>query len=415
MGLTVACARCHDHKFDPIPTVDYYSLAGIFRSTEMFSDLERNASKWMEYIVPSGLNGETIEVMAPKDSVPRHLRVHLRGSRFRLGQIAPRRFLQVLAGSGHQTISGNSSGRLELARWIASANHPLTARVMVNRIWQGHFGTGLVSTSDDFGTRSEPPSHPDLLDWLATRFIESGWSVKEMHRLILNSQTWQMSTRVDPEIQERAVAIDPDRRLLWRAPRRRLDAEQLRDSLLVIAAQLDRRIGGSELTRKLYEASQVLDEKRGIASASTINSRWDGFDSRRRSLYLPVVRNGLPDVLAIFDAADANAVTAKRNETTVPSQTAFLLNNPFALQQAEAFARHVSSLTDDETARIGLAYEISLCRQPTGDELTAASRFLAEYRDSLRQRNVEANDAELSAWSRYCQMLFCLNEFLYVE
>ena len=415
MGLTVACARCHDHKFDPIPTVDYYSLAGILRSTEMFSDLQRNASMWMEYAVPAGHGGELIEVMAPQDSVPRDLRVHLRGSRFRQGRIAPRRFLQVLAGSGHQSISGNGSGRLELARWIASATHPLTARVMVNRIWQGHFGAGLVSTSDDFGTRGELPSHPELLDWLATRFIESGWSVKELHRVILNSRTWRMSTGNAPAIHERAVAIDPDRRLLWKAPRRRLDAEQLRDSLLMIAGQLDRRTGGAELIRKLYDASAVLDDKRGLASASTINSRWDGFDSRRRSIYLPVVRNGLPDVLTVFDAADANAVTAKRSETTVPAQAAFLLNNPFAQRQADAFARRVISSTPDETTRINLAYEIALCRRPASDELNAASGFLTEYRDSLRRRDVAANDAELSAWSRYCQLLFCLNEFLYVE
>ena len=415
IGLTVACARCHDHKFDPIPTVDYYSLAGILRSTEMFSDLQRNASKWMEYEIPSGRDSEMIEVMAPKEGVPKHLCVHVRGSRFRQGQVAPRRFLQVLAGPGHHTLSGDHSGRLELAQWIASPDHPLTARVMVNRIWQGHFGVGLVATSDDFGTRGEVPSHPDLLDWLATRFIESGWSVKAMHRLILNSETWRMSTHTDPDIQDRGAAIDPDNRLLWRAPRRRLDAEQLRDSLLVVAGQLDRQIGGGELITKLYKASQVLDEKRGVASASTINSRWKGFDSQRRSLYLPVVRNGLPDVLAIFDVADANAVTTKRNETTVPSQAAFLLNNPFALKQAEAFARRVVSSSGDESSRVGLAYEIALCRQPTADELNSASSFLAEYQDQLHHRDADTSEPELTAWSRYCQLLFCLNEFLYVE
>lgn len=373
----------------------------------------------MEYSIASGRDGETIEVMAPKDGTPRHLRVHVRGSRFQLGEIAPRRFLQVLAGSDQEPISGSGSGRLELARWIASPEHPLTARIMVNRIWQGHFGTGLVSTGDDFGTRGEVPSHPELLDWLATRFIETGWSVKAMHRLILNSQTWRMSAHGDATTRKHATAVDPENRLLWRAPRRRLDAEQLRDTLLAVSGELDRRVGGDEITKTLYEASEILDAKRGVASASTINSQWDGFQLRRRSLYLPVVRNGLPDVLAIFDAADPNSVTTKRNETTVPSQTAFLLNNPFVQQRALAFARRVTSVADDEPARIRLAYALALSRPPNAAEQKAAAEFLGDERNTSEQADsgtseTSANKDE-AAWSRYCQLLFCLNEFLYVE
>ncbi|MBP85953.1 MAG: hypothetical protein CMJ64_04420 [Planctomycetaceae bacterium] len=426
MGLTIACARCHDHKFDPILTVDYYSLAGIFRSTEVFADLQRNASMWMEYKIPFGSAGEVLDVMAPKDGVPRNLRVHLRGSRFRLGETAPRRFLQVLAGSGHSPLPTTNSGRLELARWIASPQHPLTARVMVNRIWQGHFGVGLVSTSDNFGTRGQLPSHPAMLDWLAARFIESGWSVKEMHRSILNSRTYRQSAGWEmrsgessdsiphPELRT-PHSVDPDNRLLWKAPRRRLDAEQLRDSLLAISGELDAHIAGGELISKLYESAQVLDKDRGVASAATINSRWEGFDSRRRSLYLPVVRNGLPDALVLFDAADGNSITAVRNETTVSSQAAFMLNNPFVIKQAEAFARHVLAAREDDASRVKHTYLLVVGREPSEDEVSAAIRFIADYRASLQNSETTAVQGELSAWRSYCQLMFCLNEFLYVE
>jgi hypothetical protein len=416
IGLTIACARCHDHKFDPIPTVDYYSLAGIFRSTEVFSDLVRNATKWMEYEIPVGPGDEMLPVMAAKDGSPQHLRVHLRGSRFRLGNVAPRRFLQVIAGSGHEHLASTGSGRLELARWIVNHEHPLTARVMVNRIWQGHFGVGLVSTSDNFGTRGQLPSHPELLDWLAARFIESGWSVKEMQRLILNSRTYRMSTQpATADVQQAATAADPENRLIWKAKRRRLDAEQLRDSILAISGELDNRISGGDLIVQLYEAAEMLDKDRGVASAATINSRWEGFDSRRRSLYLPVVRNGLPDALQLFDVADGNNVTAARNETTVASQAAFMLNNPFVLQQAEAFAQRVLAASEDDSARLKHAYFLVVGRQPSDDESGAAVRFIADYRESLQSGDVAAEQAELAAWRSYCQLMFCLNEFLYVE
>jgi hypothetical protein len=215
LGLTLGCARCHDHKFDAIRTTDYYALAGIFRSTEPFQNENRNATMWWEFPVPQGEGKEPITVMAPKEAVPRNLRVHLRGNRFTLGATVPRGFVQILAsgaasaprpnGTVEQVAfdqspgadaarlasSATSSGRLELARWIASPANPLTARVMVNRIWQHHFGRGLVATSDNFGTRGERPSHPELLDWLASRFVASGWRVKDMHRLICLSATYQ--------------------------------------------------------------------------------------------------------------------------------------------------------------------------------------------------------------------------------
>ena len=415
LGLTISCARCHDHKFDPIPTIDYYSLAGIFRSTEVFADLVRNASMWMEYPVPLGPGAQPIKVMAPRDGRARHLRVHLRGNRFRLGAVAPRRFLQILAGENHPPLNSSASGRLELARWIADAENPLTARVMVNRIWQGHFGVGLVPTSDNFGVQGEPPSHPELLDWLACRFIESGWSVKAMHRLIMLSSTYRQSALAGPEETSKAAAADPRNRLLWRAPRRRLDAEQLRDGMLAASGRLEARIGGDALLAKLYDQGQAIDKDRGVVSASQINNAWAGFDSPRRSLYLPVIRNGQPDVLALFDAADANAVTPIRNETTVPAQAAFLLNNPFALEQARGLAQRLLRSGDNIVEHLQLAFRLTFGRDPTAEESREAVEFIEYYRDAVGATNGAAGNSLEDAWTTYCQTLFCANEFIYVE
>ena len=208
LGLTLACARCHDHKFDAIRTRDYYALAGIFRSTEPFQDENRNATMWWEYPIPQATGVEPLIVMAPKESQPKNLRVHLRGNRFTLGRIVPRGVPGILAAVPKQADANvlgapalvtngidphqMSSGRLELARWIASASNPLTARVLVNRVWQMHFGRGIVATSDNFGTRGEPPSDPALLDWLTTQFMNDAWRIKQLHRTIVLSSTYRM-------------------------------------------------------------------------------------------------------------------------------------------------------------------------------------------------------------------------------
>jgi cytochrome c553 len=408
LGLTVGCARCHDHKFDPIPTADYYSLAGIFRGIEVLKDRVPNASMWQEWPLP----GEpTLIVMAPKEGTPTNLRIHLRGNRFTLGPTAPRRFLQILAGEGHAALTTTQSGRLELARWIASTSNPLTARVLVNRLWQHHFGTGLVATSDNLGARGEAPSHPELLDWLAVRFIESGWSIKSMHRLFLLSSTYQMAAVDNP----RAKQLDPHDRLLWRMPRRRLEAEALRDALLMVSGQLDRKVGGNESIEEVFKAAEVLDAKRGFA-VNRVNSHHAVYNTPRRSLYLPVIRNALPDVLALFDAADPYAVTAVRNETTVPAQTLFLLNDPFVRQQALHFAQSLlADATADEAERLRAAYGRALGRPPSAGELAEGAAFLGQYVDKAQKAGRSAAQASLAAWQSYCQLLFCLNEFLYVE
>ena len=409
MGLTVSCARCHDHKFDAIPTVDYYSMAGIFRSTEMFADLNRGASKWLEYPVADGRN-EMVPVMAVKDGPLHTLRVHIRGSKQRLGQLAPRRFLQIIEGSGHAPVASGRSGRLELARWITKPDHPLTARVMVNRIWQWHFGTGLVSTSDNFGVRGASPTHPKLLDWLAAQFVESGWSIHHMHRLILTSNTWKQSV-LSHEMGKHQRSVDPTNALLWNMSRRRLTAEQFRDALLAVSGRLDRRVGGGELCQKLFQAGEIIDAKREVSSASKVSREWEGFQSLRRSIYLPVIRNGQPEVLALFDAADPNNVTARRSETTVSSQAAFLLNSRFVQENAKELAQRTIARTPSDSERLNQLYVRLLGRGPTADELTVSLRFLAD----VKTKSMPGTDPELYAWQQLSQLMFCLNEFCYVE
>jgi hypothetical protein len=410
LGLTLGCARCHDHKFDPIPTADYYALAGIFRGTDPLMDENRSATMWQEVPLTLAPGGKPELVMAPKDCGAVTLRVHLRGNRFTPGAPAPRRFPRILAGGG-KPLETPQSGRLELARWITARDNPLTARVMVNRLWQHHFGTGLVATGDNFGARGDRPSHPELLDWLAARFVESGWSVKAMHRLILLSSTYRQAGGPN----ERAARVDPGDRLLARMPRRRLEAEALRDALLAVAGNLDRTAGGPDAAEALWKRAEILDAKRGFAP-NRMQTDDPFYDTPRRSIYLPVVRNGLPDVLALFDAADPNGVSATRNDTTVPAQALFMLNNPFVRSQAAHFAK--SLLQDagtDDSARICSAYLRAFGRPPADAEVGEATAYLAAYTGRVRAAGKSEGDARRAAWQSYCQMLFCSNEFLYVD
>ena len=318
-------------------------------------------------------------VMAPKESQPRNLRVHLRGNRFTLGKAVPRGVLQVIAGRRSAGAGpGNpvdpnqlSSGRLELARWIASPENPLTARVMVNRIWQHHFGRGLVATSDNFGTRGERPSHPELLDWLARRFVESGWSVKAMHRLMVLSSTYQQGGHAEPRRPAgRSRPAGGDRRSRGGGCRRRSSGTPCWPS----AASSTASAGTSESGELLYEKAEDIKAKirpNRLAADDPFYTRF-----KKRSVYLPVVRNMLPDVLALFDAADPNGVTAVRNDTTVASQSLFLLNSPFVREQARRFAERLlaaGELTDDD--RIERAHLTAFGRLPTRRRDVRCPRF----------------------------------------
>lgn len=299
----------------------------------------------IELGVPSAL------VLADRAPEP-NPRVFRRGSASRLGEEVPRQFLEVIAGSGRQPFR-QGSGRLELARSVANADNPLTARVMVNRIWQHHFGTGLVKTPSDFGLRAEPPSHPELLDWLARRFVAEGWSVKAMHRLILSSAVYQQSCESGPATQRSsgdAAIIDPEHRLLARFPMRRLEFEALRDAMLAVGGELDLTMGG--------KPSELLEA-----------------GNRRRTVYAFVDRQFLPGTFRTFDFANPDMHVAVRHETTVPQQALFFLNGRFAADRARALVRTLTNLPPEQ--RVEQLHRRLFQRSASRKEVAAARQFVA--------------------------------------
>ena len=421
LGLTLACARCHDHKFDAVRTSDYYALAGIFRSTEPFQNEVRNATMWWEVPIPQEAGVEPITVMAPKETQPRNLRVHLRGNRFTLGKVVPRGPLGIVAATS-ATTEGDvkpiidphqmSSGRLELARWIASPSNPLTARVLVNRVWQLHFGRGIVGTPDNFGSRGDHPSDPALLDWLTTQFLQSGWSIKQLHRQIVLSKTYRMH-KAESWSKSESVPI-PARLAAYQVRRRRLTAEELRDALLRTSGQLDLVPGRSESGDFLLSKAEDIN---AIIRPNRVGSDDEFYTTfRKRSVYLQIVRNMLPDVLALFDAADPNGVTAVRNETTVASQGLFLLNHPFVRQQSQAFAaRLLSDGQQSDEQRIELAHRLAYGRSAILIEKEDTTGFLRAFQESATLAEKSEAERRSMAWQAFCQSLLCSNEFLYVE
>ncbi|MCX6851732.1 MAG: DUF1549 and DUF1553 domain-containing protein [Verrucomicrobia bacterium] len=462
LGLTVACARCHDHKFDPIPTRDYYALYGVFQSCaeavvpcatgedpklaelvkknhdlmtkrreeqmartrarasdyqKALTELDKYPEQGFDQIIdekdlnpfivhrwkawveahpgvelteevlkrpdspayvpdehitnnemyfPSGIitelwksQGEVDRYLLSNKTAPEQAtvlvdralpitpRVLLRGNPLTKGDAVPRQFLSLF---GAQQPFTKGSGRLELAKAIIDPRNPLTARVMVNRIWQHHFGRGLVSTPSDFGKQGTAPSHPELLDWLARRFIDSGWSIKAMHRLIMMSETYQQSSgggAVDP------AHADPDNRLLWRMNPHRLSFEEARDAWLMAAGRLNLEVGGAPLP--LFAAG-----------------------NQRRTLYTLVDRENVPAVMRTFDFANPDLSIPQRTETTVPQQALFGMNHPFVVQQAKALLGRVDVKGADAAGRVRRIYGHLFQRAPRADEMEQALRFVQE-------------------------------------
>ena len=269
------------------------------------------------------------EAMSVSEGSPQNLRIHLRGSHTTLGVEVPRRMPRVLAMGAESPITDETSGRLSLAEWMTQPSHPLTARVLVNRVWQAHFGEGLVRSPDNFGRLGEKPTHPELLDWLATEFVDNGWSIKSLHRLILNSAVWQQST----DFNHAAAAIDPENRLLWRMNRRRLEAEAIRDSLLAIGGGLDTTMGGT-----------LLPTANRNYVTSTANINVDIYEAPRRTVYLPVVRSALNDYLTAFDFGDPSSMSGQRDRTTVAPQSLFLMNSRLVASQSNNLAHVVAGI-----------------------------------------------------------------------
>jgi hypothetical protein len=332
---------------------------------------------------------------------PREPHVFIRGNQGRPGDRVPRQFLRLVAGDERKPFT-DGSGRLELAKAIVDAKNPLTARVMVNRVWMHHFNQPLVTTPSDFGMRSDPPTHPELLDWLATRFIESGWSLKDLHRQIVLSATYRQCSanaecgmrnaelRSGDSNPQSAIrnpqSVDPENRLLWRMHRRRLEFESLRDSLLAVGGNLD---------GKMYGRPEELFTNAAL---------------RRRSVYGFIDRQDLPNVLRSFDFAGPDQSTERRPTTTVPQQALFLLNSPFSVQQAQAVIARPEVAAQTETkARIAALYRVLFQRSASDLETAAGEEFIAAA------ASAKHGDDKLDPWQQYAQLLLATNEFMFVD
>jgi mono/diheme cytochrome c family protein len=460
MGLTLGCARCHDHKFDPIGNDDYYALAGIFKSTKTMEHYTKIA-RWWEVPIPTAEDkkrqadhkkqvddaksnvesfiaeankkvlasppeGTSAEgnleerfpaetkaelkklreavtklekappavstAMAVAEREAKDLPIHIRGSHLTLGDVVPRRFPRVLAGDNQKPLPKDKSGRLKLARWLTSDDHPLTSRVIANRVWRWHFGNGLVGSPDNFGIIGQQPVNQPLLDWLAVSLRENNWSLKWLHKKILMSQTWQMSS----QLNDHAASIDPENRLQWRANVKRLEAEAIRDSILAVSGQLDRTFGGTLIT--IANRSFFFDH--------TSKDLTD-YSSVRRSIYLPVVRNHLYEVFSLFDYSDAGSVVGNRTTSTVAPQALFMMNSGFMTKASEALAKRIESSRNNEE-KVKALYRIVLTRLPTDGELTSTLEFLR--RSKQLSGKAEADPIRLLA-----QTLLSSNEFIYLR
>jgi hypothetical protein len=391
LGLTVACARCHDHKFDPIGTEDYYALAGVFASTSMFNkplngDVEKAGDK-KDDEDKEFENGKKIaaEAKHPKDAMhvvregaPTDLAIFIRGNVENKGPVVPRHFLRVLT-SGEPAPFASGSGRRELAEMTVSPENPLASRVIVNRMWGLYVGQPLVATPSNFGLRGELPTHPELLDDLAVRFMDAGWSLKWLAREIVLSSAYRQSSRADAAV----VATDPENRLLSRMNRRRLTVEQWRDSLLAASGKLEQAIGGPSLDPQDPQ-------------------------QRRRTIYGHASRLELNRMLAMFDYPDPNVHADRRVETTTPLQKMFVLNSPFMAEQAKAVADRLQSESLDDSQRIELAYRLLYSRPPTEEELRLGIAFVGA--DSAPDAT-----ASVASWPQYAHVLLAANELLYVD
>jgi hypothetical protein len=372
LGLTVACARCHDHKFDPIRTEDYYALAGVFASTEMFNrPLDERREKRD--------NGQTKKpddaVHIVREGKTTDLAVFIRGSADNKGPMVPRRFVSVLDDAPARSFT-HGSGRRELAIALTDRDNPLLARVLVNRIWGALFGRPLVATPSNFGALGERPTHPELLDDLAVRFVDSGWSVKWLVRELVCSGTYRQTSQVDAA----RMAADPENRLLGRMSRRRLSVEAWRDSVLAASGSLDNRVGGPSI--------DPLDVQ-----------------APRRTVYSAVSRLELNRMLSMFDYPDPNIHADRRVETTTPLQKLFVLNSPLIIEQANRLAarlgRDVPEVQGDATRRrIERAYEMLYGRAGRNAEIELGLAYLAGGADR---------------WPQYVHVLLAANEMLYVD
>jgi hypothetical protein len=366
MGLTVSCARCHDHVYDPVSIEDYYALYGVFLNSPEHEQ--------------EGLPPQLGELQSPKDG-----HVLVRGNPDVKGKPVPRRFLSYFSQGSPLFVKG--SGRRELAERIAGAENPLTARVLVNRVWSHLFGKPLVSTPSDFGLRSDQPVHHDVLDHLAATFIEKDhWSIKRLIRRIVISSVYRQSSTVS----NRAAEMDPDNQLLSHSRRRRLDFEALRDSLLLVSGDLDFTMGG----------------------ASVRIEKWP--PSNRRTLYAFIDRQNLPAIFRTFDFASPDTHAPQRSHTTVPQQALYLLNSQFAQDVADRVAKRTSAI-EETTARMRQLYRLVLARNPEQEELELGGRYLTAAQVNRKADKNLAIAKPLDPWARFAHTLLMSNEFAFLD
>jgi hypothetical protein len=460
LALTVACARCHDHKVDPITQRDYYALSGVFRSTRTCSGTlpgvfpNFNSSPLVElpanaHVPRAGaalgpkqraaMEERLASLIRERDSIPpgeasrdrfrrtnsllamvryrlaidqpggevrafamgvleRDLAVdspiYTRGELDQPGEIVPRGLVGVLGAAASAPIK-SGSGRRELALWLASPANPLAARVMVNRVWQHLLRRGLVPTPDNFGAAGQPPSHPELLDNLAVGFMADGWSIKRLIRRIVLSRAYQLDSAHDAHNFE----IDPDNALVWRMGPRRLEAEEIRDSMLFVSGRLSPEPPIGSPVAKIGEGLALFIRTAGM----------DAFDTHR-SIYLPVIRDRVLEPLALFDFADPSIVTGERSTTTSPAQALYFRNAPFVIRQAEALAERLETMETGQTQQIDRGYRLALARLPTPAEREQAIAFLREF-----AAPITAQASPHAALSAFCQALFAAAEFRYLD
>ena len=436
LGLSIACARCHDHKYDPVTMHDYYALAGIFYSTQPLPGTAHQREFGSEgYVHPSHLQVLPVSLkkgaalpervsgihsmgdyqdewrtgkrkifyttdpnlaMGAREGDIRDCEIRHKGEPQDRGAAPLRGDLRIPGLPRIEAIDDDSSGRLELARWIMADDNPLTARVLANRVWQKLCGAGLVRTVDDFGVNSEPPTHPELLDHLATQFREDGWSLKRLIRRVMLSRTYQISSAGQAAAHEQ----DPQNEFYWRMNRRRLELEPLRDALLVVAGRLETerptgiQVMGTGGKSRLSQAASLLP-----------------FDSPCRTVYLPVIRAHLPEEFGTFDFPDPCLLQGQREVTTVAPQALFFMNGDFVVDCANQAASELLAdgpSSDDE--RVTRTYQRALQREPTADEIQQAIALV----ESLQPAS-NARDPDRYRWAALIQALVSTAEFRYLR
>jgi hypothetical protein len=404
LGLSVGCARCHDHKFDPIAQRDYYRLFALFNNNDEWDnskpyyDVKANNLDVIHAPVLDLGNGVKSMVYKERDA-PRESFIMLGGDFLNRGE--------SVTGGVPETLFPAATPvrtRLDLARWLTDPRHPLTARVAVNRIWQNYFGHGLVETENDFGTQGSPPSHPELLDWLAGEFIRSGWDGKHIHRLIVTSRAYRQSSRRRPDLEEK----DPSNRLLARQSRFRLEGEAIRDASLAASGLLTRKIGG----RSVFPPQPA-----NAMAASQLKKSWkvsEGADRYRRGLYTFYYRVTPHPALAVFDQPNATQACTRRNRSNTPLQALTLLNDEAYHEFARALASRIlreGPATD--AGRIEFAYRVTVGRKPAAGESARLLGFLATEKDELATHPAPAlGDPQTAAWMAVARVLLNTDEFL---